>query len=357
MINIAYISSYPFSLQFGGMEIQLLSYRNYMNEMFKDVINIQMIDMWDREKAHTYDVVHLFGQSNWYCDLIRVLKANYQKAKIVISPTFYCPNENSMSLAAKISKIIPIPNYFSYKKMIYDNCDAVVVNSIAERSQLIKIFNITENKFNVVYNFVEEGFSEHVSSRANDAFLAQNKLDGEYLLCVGFMDDRKNTFKLVQAYLNVADKINKKLVLIGDYRFRRRSENEELRKLIDSNRKSIVHIPYVNRESNLLKSAYKYCAAHVMPSIIETPGIANLEAAVFNKPILVGDCKPVREYFGDNAVYCNPRNLKSIQNGIMKVVDNKDGERIGNFVRQKYNEKISISTLGSVYLKLAGKTF
>lgn len=347
--KVVFLSDFPFSIATGGKEVQLLNYKKFLNNNYNEYITVKLLDYFNEDE--TYDIIHLFGYSNWYYDLVKTLKANFPNIKIVISPNFYYKDHIKMKLTSTLSKFIPIPNFFSYKKFFLKNSDKIVVNSFSEKKQLISLFNIEEEKICVIPNFVESNF-EVFKDDSNVLLFKKTYNVDNYLLCVGHLDERKNTINLVRAFLEVYKEIKIKLLIIGDYRFRDRSKREFLENLIKKNKEKIIHIPSIPRD-DLLKSAYYNCKAHVLPSFLETPGLSNLEAALFKKNILVGDCEPVREYFLNYAVYCNPKCISSIKRGILQVIREENRALLlYKHIKSNYTEKQVIPKLFRLYTEL-----
>ncbi|HOL83526.1 MAG TPA: glycosyltransferase family 4 protein [Caldisericia bacterium] len=351
MLKIAYLSDFPFSIGFGGKEVAMLSYLNYINSCSSGV-EIDLMDFFNKDQS--FDILHLFGYSNWFYDIVKNLRANTPNIKIVISPTFYYANETKMEIAAFFSRFCILPNFFSYKRFFLENVDMIIVNSKTEKEQIKKLFKISDQKFRVIYNFVNSRFPIFEKDENRDLFLKTYKLEKEnYLLNVSFIDERKNTLNLIKAFLEIYPVVKMKLVIIGSFRFRDYKKRKELEVLINDNKDKIVYIPFLERESDLLKSAYLNCRAHLLPSFLETPGLSNLEAAIFKRPILVGECKPVKEYFEEHAIYCNPYDIKSIRNGILKVIEQNSSESLYSMVINKYSEKQAIPGLIKLYKELS----
>ncbi|MDQ4141050.1 MAG: glycosyltransferase, partial [Bacteroidota bacterium] len=296
------------------------------------------------------DVLHLFGYGNWYFDLLIPLKSKNNQIKIVISPTFYFDKIFAMQIKSYLSKFTKGLNFYKYKKIIFSLTDSIVVNSLSEKKQLITLFGESlEPKIEVVYNSLEKSFFDLPLNP--DCFLERYQLRSGYLLSISFQDERKNSINLIKAFLSVYDKLKIPLVLIGSQRFQSKELNDEFSDLIDNNNDKIIQIEYLNRstEIDFIKSAILHCRAHVLVSFVETPGLANLEALAFNKPILVGLCDPVKEYFKENAVYCKPNSLKSIEEGILKVSQLKDKPEYSKYVESNFTLDKAINKLTSIY--------
>jgi glycosyltransferase involved in cell wall biosynthesis len=65
-----------------------------------------------------------------------------------------------------------------------------------------------------------------------------------------------------------------------------------------------------------LYAVYASARVHVLPSFFETTGLSSLEAAAMGCNIVVGTGGDTRDYFGDNAWYCDPLELASIREAV-----------------------------------------
>ena len=57
---------------------------------------------------------------------------------------------------------------------------------------------------------------------------------------------------------------------------------------------------------------YQRAKVHILPSWFETTGLSSIEAAVMHCNIVITDKGDTREYFGDDAFYCDPSDTGSI---------------------------------------------
>jgi glycosyltransferase involved in cell wall biosynthesis len=316
MIEIGYLSDYPFYVGFGGKEIQLLNYLKYINKS-SNVFKIKLLNHWNKRELDGIEILHLFGHNHFY-HIYKLLKNNARHKKIILSPTIYYQGWKFGKFAFFIGSNLPFPNFYRNIKFEIENSDLVIVNSNSEKEKIFK--TITSNaRIEVIHNAIEDDFLL-IKDDEKDDFLKKFNLEKfSYVLTVGMLDERKNSINMIKAFLNVQKDLDKKLVIIGSPRFSKKENYDLSKKLIDNN-KSIIHIPYINKETelNLLKSAYYNCAFHYLPSHIETPGISNLEALSYGKNILVGKCSPVEEYFGNHAVYCNSKIIESIERALVE---------------------------------------
>ncbi len=347
-MKIAYISDLPWYLGFGGREVQMLKYAEYLSK--NHGVQVIFPNYYDKKIDDDVKLFHFFGYSNWYSGLISIIK-NKKKAKVIISPTFYHERTFYLKLAKFYSRFCFIPNYFSYKRQLFQFSDMVVANSKNESYFLQQLFDIPEKKTAVVYNAVDKDFNS-ISREDSDVFIKAYNIEPGYILSVSAITERKNTLNSIRSFLAVSDRINKKLVIIGDYQCTQIGFQKNIERLINENKDKILHISHLPPSSAILKSAYSNCAVHFLPSFIETPGLSNLEAALFNKPIVVGDCRPVREYFQDYITYCNPRSITDIGNKLLIALNTPVHTATADYIRNNFTWDIVADEINRIYQKV-----
>ena len=69
-----------------------------------------------------------------------------------------------------------------------------------------------------------------------------------------------------------------------------------------------------------LADAYAAAKVHILASWYETPGLANLEAALAGCAIVSMDLPDTREYFGEDAFYCDPFDVASIRDAVARAL-------------------------------------
>lgn len=350
-IQIVFVNDNPFSLGFGGKEVQLLSYERYLNNQKN--FSVKRLDFWSKNDLENCSILHIFGSTKGLHTLVRAAKLNFPHIKIVLSPNFYSAHPFIESILVKLTSHIPIPNIFSYRKELFTLSDLLIVNSLSEKNQIEKIYlplKKEKSRISVILNGIEDNFH---NLEDKSIFCKKFNLNPGYLLSVAFLGERKNSINLIKSFLSTIKMHNRKLVLIGDYRFSDSQKSNECRELIQNYPDRILHIPYIDRgnSANLLKSAYANCHAHLLPSILETPGISTIEALAYGCPILVGDCKPVRDYFIDVPIYCKPTSLDDISRKILFIATNDFGKAF-NALSGKFTWSNILRDLPHVYNSL-----
>ena len=86
---------------------------------------------------------------------------------------------------------------------------------------------------------------------------------------------------------------------------------------------------------------YGACAAHVSASWYETPGLASLEAASCNRPIVVTPGGATREYFGSDAEYCAPDDVVSIRRAVERALARPASNGLANRIATEFTWEVA----------------
>jgi glycosyltransferase involved in cell wall biosynthesis len=130
-----------------------------------------------------------------------------------------------------------------------------------------------------------------------ELFRSHFGIAGSFLLNVANIEPRKNQHRLAR----VARQMQTTAVLVGHVR-----DSKYLAHCLDEGGGFVRHVGPLEHESPLLKSAYAASNVFVLPSLLETPGLAALEAAAQGAPVVITSVGSTKEYFGDLASYVDP---------------------------------------------------
>ncbi|MEP7163282.1 MAG: glycosyltransferase family 4 protein [Ferruginibacter sp.] len=134
--------------------------------------------------------------------------------------------------------------------------------------------------------------------------------DPQLVLCVARIEGIKNQLNLIQALRDT----NFNLLIIGTGAPNQGSYYQACRKLATGNIKFIENLP-----QEALVSYYQKARVHVLPSWFETTGLSSLEAAAMGCNIVITDRGDTVEYFGTDAVYCDPGSAENIYIAVTKA--------------------------------------
>lgn len=320
----------PPSLGFGGGHVQALMYKKYIREIG---VGINFVDFSDGED--NFEILHILGMQAGNC--LNGMNAKRIGKKIVLSSIFY--TEANVLLYGLVNRIMStsffsfFQNRFFLMQKLIDSADYILPNSTAEAMQLKKIFKIDKSKIKVVYNGVEPELFHGVD---RNLFTEKFRVDSGFVLSVANINRRKNTLNLIKAFIE--SNLNTKLVLIGNFNYEAdASYCAEVKRMIEKNSDKILLINNLHYGDKMLLSAYLNARVHVLASTLETPGLANLEAALAGCNLVVGDCAPVREYFGDRVLYCGHENIADIKEKIILAYHNGLNNDLSEFIVKKYS--------------------
>jgi glycosyltransferase involved in cell wall biosynthesis len=184
---------------------------------------------------------------------------------------------------------------------IYDTADVLLPNSHIEYDYLQQHFG-TRNDYAAVPNAVDPVFATGDA----DAFARKFGLR-DFVLCCAAVQARKNQIRLIKA----ADALGLPLVLIGP---------EEARYAARCREAASDRVHFLGQlEGADLRNAYAAARTHALVSFYETPGLASLEAAISDNTIVASDRGSPREYFGEQAFYCDPVDVPSIEAALSRA--------------------------------------
>ncbi|WDF80924.1 glycosyltransferase family 4 protein [Mucilaginibacter sp. KACC 22773] len=154
--------------------------------------------------------------------------------------------------------------------------------------------------------------------------------DDKLVLCVARIEGIKNQLNLIKALNNTPYR----LLLIGTHSPNQAAYYQECRKTAADNITFIEQIPQYE-----LVKYYAQAKVHVLPSWFETTGLSSIEAALMGCSLVISDKGDVREYFADDAFYCDPAMPKSILAAIEKASRAPVNENLRDKILQKYTWK------------------
>jgi glycosyltransferase involved in cell wall biosynthesis len=220
----------------------------------------------------------------------------------------------------------------------------VITNSDLESDSLASVLALPHEKFATVYNGIDECF-------LNDAtpalFRDRFGLQGRFVLNVGNIEPRKNQLTLVRAMKGLPDV---KLVLVGQKRDPAYAEQ-----VLQEGGEQVIYLGALPH-GDLLLSGYAACDLFCLPSTLETPGLAALEASAQGAPLLVTSEGSCAEYFGDRAAYVLPDSAAGLQAAIGAMLQCGNGRAAAAasaFRREAFTWSSTTEALRHIYQQLA----
>ncbi len=318
-------ATYPMAFHTpGGGEIQLLEYRNALK---RRGVEVDLFDCWN-PCFDKYDIVHFFscvGGSGHFCKFVK----NVLKKPLVVTSSLWITEESRLQYP--IDEIVEQLNI----------ADSIVTNSVMESEQLSKILGIEISKFSHVHNACDDVFFDQTVS---NFFTERFDIEKEYFLNVGNFEPRKNQKIIADAAKFFPDY---DFIVAGHIR-----DQDYYKEVSRAAPPNFRYVGPLEAKSEILRSAYKNAKALILPSILETPGLAALEAAAMGVPLILTSEGSTKEYFGYHSSYVNPSVIDSIISAVNVLLD-------GGGVVGKYNPKSWDSVIPSlidVYKKVQNVT-
>jgi glycosyltransferase involved in cell wall biosynthesis len=297
------------NLNRGGAEVQLDNTLKFLNRI--DGISAEIID-YSTKELEQYDIVHFFKSIYYFVDLAKVLID--KKIPYVVSSIFF--PEGSIRKALYMFKLpILLPgrmkDALAVRKVLHlwENAAYVFPNTDDEAAFISKLCPKT------AIEIIPNGLNfEEMQEVGSDLFLNTFPfLKGQkFVLNIARIDKRKNQKNLVKACM----KLQVPIVNIGYI-----SDIRYYKEIQDLKYDKFFHINPIYDRRDLLFSAYSASTVFCLPSTMETPGIAAMEAMYYNKPIVITKFGGTKFYFKNNAYYVDWRNVDEIAQGIQYCYD------------------------------------
>ncbi|MBB6109521.1 Glycosyltransferase involved in cell wall bisynthesis [Mucilaginibacter lappiensis] len=211
-------------------------------------------------------------------------------------------------------------------------------------SRAAMILPNSESEYNRVIQSYERKVKHLVVPNGADQNLFQYdpaiKKDEKLVICAARIEGIKNQLNLIRALNNTSYR----LLLIGTHAPNQLDYYQECREIAAENVGFIDHIP----QHELVKY-YRRAKVHILPSWFETTGLSSIEAALMGCNIVTSDKGDVREYFADDAFYCDPSSPESILAAVEKASITPYNETLRHRILKQYTWKQAASQTLKAY--------
>jgi glycosyltransferase involved in cell wall biosynthesis len=335
----------------GGDMVQMLKTKEFLEK-----IGIEVEISLDLEPdLKAYDLVHLFNLMEPQDIYIQMLNAKRQNKKIVLSTIYGLYTEFERKARGgffqKVANVLSpyqigyikvivkhfkekrfhkgvfkmiFKGYYGLMKDIVDNTSVFLPNSDSEMKRVASEFKLTNYKYVSIPNAIDKSvFNDTFENNSTNRFQEFE----DCILCAARIEGRKSTLNLVKAVKNLPYK----LVLVGNESQNQKKYVQQVHNEAGDNVFFLGAIPHED-----LKNLYKVAKVHALVSWMETPGLSSLEAAVMNCNLVITSKGDTYDYFKDYAYYCEPDNIKSIQEAIEKAYNNPVNPKLKQIILQNY---------------------
>ncbi len=180
----------------------------------------------------------------------------------------------------------------------------IIAVSSHTKKDIIKFFNIPDNKIKLVYEGVEEKYHPQEDKNLIEKIKKKYNIQPPYLMYVGAWKKHKNITNLVKAFaiLKKNYTLPHRLVLVGKENSLTEELKEEVTKL--DLKKDVIFTGFVYEED--LPIIYNAAEVFVFPSLYEGFGLPPLEAMATGTPVVASNISSIPEILDKAADFFNP---------------------------------------------------
>lgn len=240
---------------------------------------------------------------------------------------------------------------YTYKfRKACENADKIIAISECTKRDIIRYFDISEDKIEVVYQGCDTSFTHVVTEEKKREIRNKYQLPEHYILNVGSVEERKNILAAVQTLPMLPADIH--LVIVG----RRTDYTEKVEQYIKKNKLTErVHI-ISNVPFDDLPAFYQSAEIFVYPSRFEGFGIPIIEALYSGIPVVAATGSCLEEAGGPESIYVNPDDIAEMAAAFKLIYSNSEKrnnmvEKGREFAKQ-FSEEQQSEEIINIYKKL-----
>lgn len=296
-MKITFVLRQDGGLYFGGAEVQALETAAALRRLGIEV------DVLTPHTQEVGDLVHAFGPYPSYTSILGYCQK--RNVPFVLSTIFYRDYVSRLQMWRDRWRASRRHNPLHAARSLMRGASALLPNTEAEALQVSELFLSTPAPTYVVPNGAEARFAQGTP----ELFRRRFGISEPFVLNVARVEKRKNQLRLIEAMKGSG----MKLVILG--KESQDGYSQACREMA-GNDPAIVFLPPVAHDDPLLASAYAAAKVFALPSRLETPGIAALEAGIAGARVVVTPVGGAREYFGRDAWYPDARSTHSIRDAV-----------------------------------------
>lgn len=287
----------------------------------------------NRINLKKYNIVHIFNSVRVQESYEFLKNGKYNNKKVVITPIYwdlqdYFLRSNQKERLNYWNKSEPI------RKYLFNHCDVYLPHCTGEAKLIKNNYKPSSKCYIVPYGV------NRIYLRGEKHYLKSKYNIDDYMLCVGRINHQKNQLNLIKALSQ--EKIP--LVLVGSI-----NDKDYFRKCIRIAKKNILFLD--NIKTKELPSIYRSAKVHVLPSWIEYPGLANLEAGMAGCNVVTTDVGSTTEVLKEFVLYCQPNDGASIYEQTMLAFESSKNNILKDFIIENYTWDKCAKKVKEIYEK------
>jgi len=231
--------------------------------------------------------------------------------------------------------------------------DLIIAVSQTTKQDAMEILKIPEKKIRVIYEAADPFYFPRDQDRISKT-KEKFKIRGDYFLCVGTREPRKNIGRVIMAFAQLPKEfLGFSLVIAGKYGWGDENQISKIKNPASTAKRGeqrldsrVKILGYTEKED--LASLYSGTKAFVYPSLYEGFGLPILEAMACGAPVVTSNIGSMKEIASGVAFLCNPESVESIAGAMLKITkEDQNGLRQKSLVRAgEFSwDKTSLQTL------------
>ena len=196
--------------------------------------------------------------------------------------------------------------------------DRVLTVSEASKRDILRYFNVSSGKVEVIPNAIDDRFGMAPSDEEVAQVRERYQLHAPFLLYAGNIKPHKNIERLIEAFGQLRrrgfDKV--KLLIIGDQVTKYAALRHAVHRC-----KLHTHVRFFGFvPDRMLAVLYRLADAFVFPSLYEGFGLPPLEAMASGTPVVTSNVSSLPEVVGDAALLVDPYDVMAIADALERVL-------------------------------------
>ena len=214
--------------------------------------------------------------------------------------------------------------HFQLTKRVLGGAAHIFAVSKFTKSEIEKLFEVSPDRIEVVYNAIDERFLHgHATEADRDLIARRYQVTYPFLLYAGRVSPHKNVVRMIEAFSALKTELERdgtypdlKLIIIGDDL----SGNPDLRRTVVRSgvQNDVRFLGFIPIE--VLRIFYDEAKVFVFPSLYEGFGLPPLEAMAHGTPVVTSNVSSLPEVVGNAAVLVNPENVFEIMRALHRVL-------------------------------------